>query len=161
LKIKIKSLEVDKITEKSHSKGYTYKDIEFDLKPAISFNNQLNRNEYLKDVQAIFDIEAIQNSIQNCFLTAPGQKILDPTFGIDLRQRLFDPVDDFTADIIQNDIEVRLPRMEPRIDLRNVVVVGDEDAQQYNVSLQIDVPSLGIYGFSIKSVLATEGYTVL
>lgn len=161
MNIKIKSLQVDKPTEKSLSKGFLYKDILFDLKPDVSFNSQLNKNEYLKDVQALFDVEAVKNSIRTCFLTSPGQKILSPTFGIDLRRFLFEPVDDFTADIIQNDIEVKLPIMEPRITINAVTVEGDEDAQQYDISLRIDVPSLGVYGLSIKSKLDSIGYSIL
>lgn len=161
MKIKIKSLQTDKLTEKSQVKGYTYKDIAFDLRPDVSYNNQLNKTEYLQDVQALFDIEAVKNSIVTCFLTSPGQKILNPLFGIDLRRFCFEPVDDFTADIIQDEIQTRLPNMDPRITVHDVVVVGDEDNQQYNVDFQIDVPSLDVYGLSIKSELNSVGYTIL
>ena len=159
--IKIKSLSVDNVTENALIQGYLYKDVFFDLDNEYSYNSQLNRQEKLKDIQAIYDVEAVKNSIKNHFLTAPGQKILNPTFGIDLRQYLFDPVDDFTSDIIQDDIEIKLPRSEPRIKLVNVSVEADEDNQQYNIDLQINVPSLGIYGLSIKSELKSTGYTIL
>jgi phage baseplate assembly protein W len=78
-----------------------------------------------------------------------------------LRRFLFEPVDDFIADIIQDDIENKLPRAEPRVVVRNVSVVGDEESQQYNISLQIDVPSLGVTGVSLKSKLDSSGYTIL
>jgi len=161
LSIKIKSLAATKLADSSLEQGYLYKDIAFDLKPAVSRNAQLNRNEYLRDVQAFYDLEAVKNSIVNCFLTSPGQKILSPLFGIDLRRFLFEGIDDFTSDIIQETIERKLPRMEPRITVKNVTVEADEDANQYNISLQIDVPSLDIYGVSIKSELNTTGYTIL
>lgn len=150
-----------KLADETLSKGYLYKDVHFDLTPSISKNSQLNRNEILKDVQALFDLEAVKNSIKNCFLTTPGQKILNPTFGVDLRQFLFESIDDFTTDIIKDTIENKLPRMEPRITIKNVIVVGDEDLNQYNISLQIDVPSLGIYGVTLKSELNSMGYTIL
>lgn len=149
------------MADTSLEQGYLYKDVAFDLKPAVSLNAQLNRNEYLKDIQALYDLEAIKNSIINCFLTSPGQKILNPLFGIDLRRFLFEGIDDFTSDIIQETIEKKLPRMEPRIRVKNVTVIADEDANQYDVSLQIDVPSLDIYGVSIKSELNATGYTIL
>lgn len=149
------------MADTSLEQGYLYKDVAFDLKPAVALDSQLNRNEYLKDIQALYDLEAIKNSIINCFLTSPGQKILNPLFGIDLRRFLFEGIDDFTADIIQETIEKKLPRMEPRIRVKNVTVIADEDANQYDVSLQIDVPSLDIYGVSIKSELNATGYTIL
>jgi hypothetical protein len=161
MNIKIKSLQASKIDEASLKNDYLYKDVSFDLEPSYSFNNQLNRKEQLKDIQAIFDVEAIKTSISNAFLTSPGQKILNPTFGIDLRRYLFEPVDEFTAEDIQDDIERKLPRSEPRIVVKNVSVVGNEDEQEYDVSLQIDVPSLGVKGLSLKSKLNSTGYSIL
>ena len=158
--IKIKSLQVEKNAEKSISKGFLYKDIAFDLTQTSSFNAQLNRREYLKDVAPLYDIEAVKNSIKTAFLTAPGQNILNPTYGVDLRQYLFEPIDDFTTEIIKDDIEVKLPRMEPRINVKNVTVVGDEDNNSYYITLQIDVPSLDVYGLSIKSELNSTGYSI-
>jgi phage baseplate assembly protein W len=159
LNIKIKSLEIDKISEKSLNKGYLYKDISFDLEPDTFLNAQLNRKESLKDVQALYDLEAIKNSIATAFLTAPGQKILNPRFGIDLRRFLFEPVNDFTTELITFDIEERLPTMEPRIRVGNVEVIPDEDNNAYQISLQIDVPDLNITGVFIKSKLDTNGYS--
>jgi phage baseplate assembly protein W len=159
--IKIKSLEVPSVSKKALANGFLYKDLSLDLSPSYSYNSQLNRNEVLKDVQAIFDVESVKNSVVNALLTTPGEKILDPTYGVDLRQYLFEPIDDFTTDLIRDDIEIKLPRMEPRIELKSVNVVADEDNNQYNIELQIDVPSLDIYGLSIKSELASTGYTIV
>ena len=161
MSIKISSLQKSKAQKNISSLGYLYKDVDFDLKPAYSYNNQLNRKENLKDIQAIFDVEAIKNSIVNCFLTAPGQKILNPTFGIDLRRFLFEPVDDYTSEIIEDDISQRLPLLEPRITVTNVSVIADPDAQEYQIFLQINIPSLDVEGLSIKSKLNTIGYTIL
>lgn len=158
--IKIKSLEAPTVSKKALGNGFLYKDLALDLSPSYSYNSQLNRNEVLKDVQAIFDIESVKNSVVNALLTTPGEKILDPTYGVDLRQYLFEPVDDFTTDLIRDDIEIKLPQMEPRIVLKSVNVIPDEDNNQYNIELQIDVPSLDVYGLSIKSELASTGYTI-
>lgn len=161
MSIKIKNLSVPTKVEKTLENGYLYKDITLDLDVHYSYNSQLNRQEELKDVQAIFDLEAIKNSITNHFLTSPGQKILNPEFGIDLRRFLFDGVDDFTADIIADEISTKLPRSEPRIRIDYVDVVANEDEQQYDVELKIDVPSLGVYGVSLKSTLDSTGYTII
>jgi phage baseplate assembly protein W len=161
MNIKITSLKAGDIVEKSLKNDYLYKDIAFDLEPTVSYNNQLNKKEYLKDVQALYDIEAIKTSISNAFLTSPRQKILNPEFGVDLRRYLFEPVDVFTADLIQDDIELKLPEAEPRIKVENVTVFGDEDNQEYHITLQINVPSLNVRGVSIKSKLNSNGYTIL
>ena len=161
MNIKLKSLKASNLEEQSSKKGYLYKDVFFDLEPSYSYNSQLNRKEQLKDIQASYDAEAIKTSISNAFLTIPGQKILNPTFGIDIRRYLFEPVDIYTAELIQDDIENNLPKAEPRITVKNVIVEGNEDEQEYNIEMQIDIPSLGITGLSIKSKLNSTGYTIL
>lgn len=159
--IRIKSLAVDTLSDSALESGHLYKDLALDLSNAFSYNNQLNKKEFIKDVASLYDLEAVKNSIKNAFLTAPGQNILNPLYGVDLRQFIFEPVDDFTAEIIQELIESGLPRMEPRAFVSDVKVIGDEDAQQYDISLTINIPSLNLYGVSIKSILNSTGYTIL
>lgn len=161
MNINIKSLKNDPNKDISLKNGYLYKDIAFDLDRKYKFNNQLNKKEYIKDVQSIFDVESIKNSLKNIFLTTPGDKILNPTFGLDLRQYLFEPVNNFIADIIKTDILDGLPDQEPRIKLENVDVISDADNQEYFINLDISIPSLNITGVSIKSKLKTDGYSIL
>jgi phage baseplate assembly protein W len=161
MNIKIKSLEVSKIDRFSSKRDYLYKDVAFDLIPSFSYNNQLNKRENQKDINALYDVEAVKNSIANAFLTTPGQKILNPTFGIDIRQYLFEPVDTFTSELIRDDIESKLPASEPRITVEDVVVEAMEEQQEYYISLQINIPSLGVTGLSIKSKLNSIGYVIL
>jgi len=159
--IKIKSLGVDKLSEKSLEGGYLYKDMMLDLVPSVSYNNQLNKREYLNDVAALYDEEAVKNSVANAFLTAPGQKILSPAYGMDIRRFLFEPIDDFIMEIMKDDIRIGLPIMEPRITISELKVTGDPDTNTYYISMMINVPSLNITGLSIKSELNSTGYTIL
>lgn len=159
--IKIKSLTQDDLSRRSLSKSYLYKDLTLDISPSIYLNRQLNKTEDLNDVAVLYDVEAVKNSVATAFLTAPGDKILSPEYGIDLRQYIFEPVDDFIVEILKDDIETKLPDMEPRITLESVEVVGDEDANTYYITIQINIPSLGVYGLFIKSQLNSTGYTIV
>jgi hypothetical protein len=96
MKIKINSLGVDDKTQKSIDQDFLYKDVFLDMQQSYSYNNKLNRKEFLNDTQASYDIEAVKNSIKNALLTTPGEKLLTPTFGVNLKQYLFEPIDDFT-----------------------------------------------------------------
>ena len=159
--IKIDSVSVSKADDNAIKQNYLYKDLFLDIRNSYSYNSQLNRKEELKDIAGSYDIEAIKNSIANALLTSPGEKILSPEFGIDLRRFIFEPVDEFTEEDIKEDIESNLPRFEPRIELENVEVQGLEDEQQYNIQLQINVPSLNVYGLSLRSVLNSNGYNFI
>jgi phage baseplate assembly protein W len=159
--IKIDTVSVSKADDNAIKQNYLYKDLFLDLKNSYSYNAQLNRKEELKDVAGLYDIESIKNSIANALLTSPGEKILNPEFGIDLRRFLFEPVDVFTTQEIRADIEENLPNFEPRIELERVDVEALEDEQQYNIQLQINVPSLNVYGLSLRSVLNSNGYNFI
>ena len=159
--VKISDISVDKADNAALSQGYLYKDLFLDLETSVYYNPEFNKSSVLKDVQGLFDIPSIKNSIANIFLTSPGQKILNPTFGIDLRRYLFDPVSDFTAFQIKTDITNNLTDQEPRIQLENTAVIPDTDRQEYYITLQINVPSLNMYGLSLKSLLNSDGYYVL
>ena len=159
--IKISDVSVDKRDTAALEGGYLYKDLFLDLEPNVYYNKQLNKQVILKDVQGSYDLQAIKNSIRNIFLTSPGQKILNPEFGLDLRRYLFDPVNSSTAYSIKYDINTKLPGQEPRIQIQNVNVDAITDAQEYYIALQINIPSLDAYGITLKSLLNSNGYYVL
>jgi len=159
--IKISDISVDKADDAALGQGYLYKDLFLDIVNRVSYNKQLNRTVEIRDVQGLYDLEAVKNSIVNIMLTSPGQKILSPRFGIDLRRYLFEPVSEFTSFEIRSDIKDKLPALEPRISLEKIGVKADVDNQEYRISLQINVPSLDITGLSLKSILNSSGYTIV
>jgi phage baseplate assembly protein W len=158
--IKIKDISVNPLENSSLNQGYLFKDLFLDLETAVYYNKEINKPVILKDVQGSYDEHAIKNSIRNIFLTTPGEKILSPEFGLDLRGYLFEPVSQFTAFSIQDDIITRLPTMEPRISVGNVSVEPNADANEYYITLQIDIPALNVYGLSIRSLLNNNGYYI-
>tara|TARA_R110001583_G_scaffold11403_4_gene51631 strand:- start:13921 stop:14409 length:489 start_codon:yes stop_codon:yes gene_type:complete len=159
--IKITDVSVTKSENSALEDGYLYKDLLLDIEPAVYYNKQLNKTVMLKDIQGSYDMDAIKNSITNIFLTTPGQKILSPEFGINLRRFIFEPANSFTSYRIKADILNNLPDMEPRIELQEVTVIPVPNEHEFYVTLQINVPSLNAYGISLKSLLNSNGYYVL
>ena len=159
--IKLTDVSVDKSENNALENGYLYKDLLLDLETSVYYNEQLNKTTTLKDVQGLYDIDSIKNSITNIFLTSPGQKILSPEFGINLRRFLFEPISNFTAYRIKSDIVNNLPDQEPRIELQETTVVPIPDEHEFFIILQINVPSPNLYGISLKSLLNSNGYYVL
>lgn len=158
--IKLTNVGADSLDNASLGRGYLYKDLFLDLETSVYYNKQLNKSSILKDVQATFDENAIRNSITNIFLTAPGEKILSPEFGLDLRQYLFEPITEFNAFAIEDDIKNRLPEMEPRVQVDRVKVIPLSDSNEYNILMQINIPSLNVYGLSLRSTLNNNGYFI-
>ena len=159
--IKITDIATTDLENISLEQGYLFKDLFLDLETSVYYNRELHKPSILKDVQGSYDEHAIKNSIANIFLTSPGEKLLSPEFGLDLRDYLFEPVSEFTAFSIQDDIITRLPVMEPRISIDNVSVEPNPDNNEYYITLQINIPSLNVYGLSIRSLLNNSGYFIL
>lgn len=156
--LKLTNIAIPKEQENNLRQNYLYKDILLDLRSDIYLKREINQVYPLNDVQALYDIEAVKTSIANCFLTSPGQRVLSPTYGIDLRRYIFEDVSADTAYFIREDILIFLPQFEPRVVIKGVVVRPDPDNQQYDIILEIDVPSLRAFGVTITNYLKTTGY---
>jgi phage baseplate assembly protein W len=156
--LKLTSISLPREQENSLKRNYLYKDVLLDLTPNIYLNKVINQAVPLSDIQVLYDIDAVKVSIANCFLTSPGQRILNPTYGIDLRRYLFEDINEDVAYFIAEDIQTNLPRFEPRVVVKGVTVTPDVDNQQYLITLVIDVPALYLTGITIKNYLKTTGY---
>ncbi len=159
--IKLKSISRDKKTQKGLESDFLYKDIQLDIENQTRFSEQLNQSSRLKDIQAVYDTQAILNSIVTAFTTSKGEKILEPEYGVDLRQYLFEPLNSAVLFDIETDIRDELPRFEPRIEVVNVKVDANEDEQQINIQMQINIPTLDVYGLPIKSKIDSTGYSII
>lgn len=159
--IKLTSISPDKNVANTLNQKYLYKDLFLDLENRVYYNTPIAKQHNLNDVQALYDVNAIKSSITNIFLTSPGQKVLNPEFGIDLRRFLFEPITESNAYFIRTDITRNLPRQEPRIIVTGVSVIANIDDQQYDITLQIDIPQLNVTGLSIRGNLNSNGYTIV
>jgi phage baseplate assembly protein W len=138
--------------------GSLYKDLLLDVKIDYTRNTQLLKRREVKDIQISEDIGAIKNSLFNLFTTMPGQKILNPVYGLNLTQYLFVQATRQQGRIIGETILKGVSKYEPRITMRKLNVEVDEDNNQYNIFMLIDVPTLNITGVSLKGVLSDSGY---
>lgn len=128
-------------TNKSDS-GYIYSDLHLDLKLQQLITNEAAKQAQQQDIAADYDLGAIRNSIVNLFLTSPGDKILNPEFGMDLRDYLFMPASDSVASLIRTTIERNITVFEPRVRIIDMQVIPDYDNQQYTINMTVGVPFL-------------------
>ena len=148
------------------NKGYTYSDLHLDFAPifydppygSYTQHDELLKNPEIVDIVADYDLGAIKNSFLNLFLTIPGQKILNPFFGLNLVQYLFEPCDEDMANLIGNEIVNGISTFEPRVSLIKVTVVAQPDYQQYSITITFKVPTLSTTSFYVNGVLSTSGF---
>lgn len=151
---------IDKLPKVNNpAKSFTYADLHLDLQSSYLVNGQMHAQPEVKDLKIDYDIDAVKNAIKNIYMTAPGDKILNPTFGLDLRQFLFEQLTVDRSIDIQHLIYTKLPRMDSRIVNRFVQVTLDPDKHEYHIFHALDIPSLNIANVSLFGVLNTNGYT--
>ena len=158
ISLNLTDLSPSLLQNKAIKQNFIYKDLKLDISTSISSSKALYSQTTLQDIQGIYDVEAVKNSIATCFLTSPGQKLLSPNYGLDIRRYLFEPITNDTAYFIRDDIVNNLTKFEPRITLLNVSVLPNIDQQEYDIIMQIDIPSLNVYGVSLKNKLNSNGY---
>jgi hypothetical protein len=78
------SIVITELNKFPKERDYTYKDLEMDLKIDYTKTSPLNNFKEQKDIVVDYDVAAIKNSIFNIFTTIPGQKLLNPPFGLNL-----------------------------------------------------------------------------
>lgn len=95
-----------------------------------------------KDVALLTNERAVSESIKNLIGTKPGQRIMNPEFGINVEQFLFQPIDDLSALEIRQEIEYGLEQFEPRLETFKVEVIPVEDENMYIVNLSFTIKVL-------------------
>lgn len=154
------SIVIDELRIKRDKSKPLYTDISLDLKVGSATKPTLFSKNVVQDVVVDYDIEAIKNSIFNLFTTIPGQKILNPIYGLNLMQFVFNGITENNSRIMGEIILKGINTFEPRLKVRKIYIFPDIENQTYEIALKLDVPSLNIEGVSIKGVIAESGFFI-
>ena len=126
-----------KNTGKNTIQGWTYKDLHLDMSSVNVKTGPTGQTIKGKDIQVDYDLDAIFNSLRNIFKTRPGERFLVPTFGSNLERYLFEPITEYTASKIGNEIVRAIETWESRVTLKVVNVEALPDDHQYNVTISL------------------------
>ena len=154
------TIKVESIAEPSKSKSkYTYTDLELDLQFDYTRNNEFLKRKEVRDLKIDYDYAAVKNSIFNLFNTVPGQRILNPTFGLNLQKFLFNPISEAIGYSIGNEILDGINKFEPRVRVKTINVQSDEVNQQYNITLIITMITIDTSSsFKLVGTLSNSGF---
>ena len=159
--VRLNNLGLTSIEEKSLESGYLFKDVKFDLEMTRFGKPELYSGQTLKDIDELQDGQAVINSVKNILTTTPGQKLLNPTLGLDFRSYLFEPINTTTSFFLAQFIYNNLGVQEPRINLEGVKIEGIEDQNQYDIQITYSIPKLDIYDLSLNATLNKDGYVLV
>ena len=137
-------------------KNYLYSDVQLDLEEQVIF---LKNKKSKSDIVVNYDVEAVRNSITNLFSTKKGQRPLEPEFGINLEQYLFEPINTTTANRIGNEIRDGL-KFEPRVRPLSIDITVMSTEDGYRIDMLLLIPSLGINTLVSANLNRLTGATI-
>jgi len=88
--------------------------------------------------------EAIKNNLINFFLTNPGERPLNPTFGGGLRAFIFEQITTDNLNFLREDVNAKISLYFPNITIEDLIVTGQEDLNQITVTLKYSIINTNI-----------------
>lgn len=73
------------------------------------------------------DERLIKNDILQLLLTVPGERVMRPDFGVNLRNFVFEQLTQADIFSLQTEIESQVSTQEPRVNVERVEIVRDDD----------------------------------
>jgi phage baseplate assembly protein W len=89
-----------------------------------------------KDITKTLNEYAIVNSVKNLVLTNFYERPFQPEIGSNVRQFLFENVDNFIASQLENAIKETIQNFEPRVSVSKIIAVASPDENRYNVKME-------------------------
>ena len=122
------------------SKTSQYVDLDLNLVP----------NPFTDDIQFLRDDRAVTGAVRNLLLTNFFERPFSPLLGANLSGFLFEPADDITKANLQDAIARVITKHEPRVELTQVIIGDDPEANAYDVTVN----------FIIKEINKTAGVSI-
>lgn len=80
----------------------------------------------------VHDFELVKEDLLNHIFTRKGERVMMPNFGTRIPEMIFEPLDDITIDIINEDL-TNVFSFDPRVRTLKLQVVPDHDNNAINV----------------------------
>lgn len=99
------------------------------------FMTNFNKHPETDQLIALTNSEAIKRSVRNLILTQRGERLFQPEVGSNIQSVLFEPMSEYTSDVLKELIIETIRNHEPRAINPDVLVRADEANNAYNVAI--------------------------
>ena len=114
----------------------SYKDLSFDF----------TANPQTGDVATVKDAVSVKRGIKNVLLTAPFERLYQPTFGSGVKTILFEPMTPLAEQRLSDACADAIEAWEKRASVIDITVISEEEYNRYRVAIK----------FTINNSLITE-----
>ena len=88
--------------------------------------------------------KAIKNNLINYFLTNPGERPGNPTFGGGLRSFIFESISQDNLEFLKEDISEKIVNQFPNVDVQNLNVLANTDNNEVTVEITYKITNTSI-----------------
>ena len=88
--------------------------------------------------------KAIKNNLINYFLTNPGERPGNPTFGGGLRNFIFESISQDNLEFLKEDISEKIVNQFPNVDVQNLNVLANTDNNEVTVEITYKITNTSI-----------------
>ena len=92
-------------------------------------------NPVTGDIRKKINLEAVKQSLKTVLFMNRGEKPFQPEIHGGLNDLLFEPLDEVTTGVLEDQIKTVIANYEPRISVIDLKVVGEPDEHSLEVSL--------------------------
>ena len=125
------------------------------LKRSRSFRDislSFKRHPITNDVTFLRNEDAIKRSVINLVRTRVGERFFNDILGTSIGDALFE-LNSFDNGVIREEIVTLLKNYEPRIELTNVFVEGQDDTNELFIQIDYDIVGLPLPTQAIEFIL--------
>ena len=94
---------------------------------------KFTKNFISKDIGKKYDAHAVRQAMKNIIYTNLNERPFDPAWGSQIRQLMFEPIDDTTGNALEKLVKQAIVNHEPRVNVDRVHVIANYDSNEYKV----------------------------
>jgi phage baseplate assembly protein W len=110
-----------------------------DLNPNVAVGVNLPLNSPAVFMPNYQTKDAIKNNLINFFLTNPGERPLNPTFGGGLRAFIFEQINENNLDGLKENISFQIKNIFPSISITSLNIIRNDDTNSVTIQLKYSV----------------------
>tara|TARA_R110000803_G_scaffold26982_1_gene63296 strand:- start:225 stop:632 length:408 start_codon:yes stop_codon:yes gene_type:complete len=115
-----------------------------DLRPRVAIGFDLPINGEAVFTPNFQTKDAIKNNLINYFLTNPGERVGNPSFGAGLRQFVFTQIETGNLDFIKEDIQQKLTNNFANIIVESINILQQPEYNTIMVQIKYSIRDTGI-----------------
>ena len=117
-----------------------------DTRPRVGIGVNIPFNEGGVFTPNYTTADSIKNNLINYFLTNPGERPGNPTFGGGLRAFIFSSISDDNLEFLQEDVSQKIASQFPNVSVKNLEVLANTDNNEVVVQIYYTVVNTSIEG---------------